>query len=147
MAINEFQIKGFKGLVDMRQPVIPGGNFTWGEFLHWDDFAYRDIRLPREAQHAYNLVNLAKSIQPVREHIGKPMKVTSGYRPDPYNRRAGGASNSMHKFGKAGDFHIPGVNHYQLARELFYDYGFQGGVGGYPSWIHLDIGARRKWGF
>lgn len=144
---TNFVIPGFLGTVDMRTPVIPGGNFTWGELLHWKDFNYNDIRVPREAKHAYNIVHLARALQDVREHLKKPMRVTSGYRPDPYNRRAGGASNSLHKFGMACDLHVPGENHYELAKHLYWHYGYEGGVGGYPSWIHLDIGSRRKWGF
>ena len=146
-----FEIKGFKGTVDMKSPIIPGGNFTWGEMLHWDDFNYLDVRLPRTASHAYNIVNLAKAIQPIRETVGLAMTVTSGYRPDPYNRRAGGATRSQHKIGKAVDLHIiglkPGVTHRHIAKHIYEDLGFNGGVGGYSSWIHLDIGNRRKWGF
>lgn len=149
---KEFEIKGFNGTVDMSQPIIPGGSFTWGEMLHWKDFSYLDVRLPRTAKHSYNIINLAKAIQPIREKIGKPMIVTSGYRPDPYNRRAGGASRSQHKYGKAVDLNVRGLrdlgmNHRQLAKYIYEDLNFQGGVGGYSTWIHLDIGTRRKWGF
>ena len=145
-----FEIPGFLGKVNMTKPIIEGGSFTWGELLHWDDFNKTDIRVPREAMHSYNLVNLAKTVQPVRDRVGKAFIVTSGYRPDPYNKRAGGAKNSMHKFGKAVDFVIPGftaTNYQILANDIYYDWGFKGGVGCYSGWLHLDIGTRRKWGF
>lgn len=148
---KNFKLKGFKGEVDMTSLVVPNSNFTWGELLHWKDFNYLDVRLPREVQHSYNIVNLIKKIQPIRETIGLSFKVTSGYRPDPYNRRAGGATRSKHKFGQAVDFMIvglpKGVTHRHMASHIYYDLGFGGGVGGYSGWIHLDTGTRRKWGF
>lgn len=144
---THFEIKGFLGTVDMRKPVIEGANFTWGECLHWKDFNYLDIREPREAKHAYNIVNLIKAVQPLREHLGMPMRVTSCYRPEPYNSRAGGVKNSKHLVGMAMDFWIPGQNHYALAKHIYDHYGWQGGVGGYPNFVHIDTGRRHKWGF
>lgn len=145
---KDFVIPGFVNTVDMSKPIIPNGSFTWGEMLHWDDFDREDIRVPRTKEHAYNLVNLAINLEKIRKILKVPMKVTSGYRPDPYNRRAGGATNSLHMVGKAVDFTIGrGVNHFDLARRIDNVIGWNGGVGGYPSWVHLDIGQNRKWGF
>lgn len=150
---KEFEIKGFNGTVDMTKSIIPGGNFTWGEMLHWEDFNYLDIRFPRAKSHSYNLVKLAKAIQPIRERLGVSMIVSSGYRPEPYNRRAKGDPRSKHKIGKAVDLVVPNLSktgiksHRALARYIYNDLGFDGGVGGYSGWIHLDVGNRRKWGF
>lgn len=145
---THFTIPGFVGTVDMRTPVIPNGSFTWGEFLHWEDFDKKDIRVPREKQHSYNILHLATRLQTIRDKLKIPMKITSGYRPDPYNKRAGGEPNSLHKLGMAVDFTVgSGVNHYALAKKIDYEFGWNGGVGGYPTWVHLDIGSNRKWGF
>jgi hypothetical protein len=42
-----------------------------------------------------------------REAYGKPMRVTSGYRPGKYNTNAGGAKNSSHISCEACDFADP----------------------------------------
>lgn len=135
----------------MTKPVIPDGNFTWGEMLHWSDFDGKDIRYPRHKQHAWNLYHLAEAIQPVRNYVDSPMRVISAYRPEPYNSRAGGAKFSQHLVGKAIDLEVVGWSmeeHHKLAREVYYHLIFDGGVGAYPwAAIHLDIGDRRKWGF
>jgi uncharacterized protein YcbK (DUF882 family) len=76
------------------------------------------------------------------------VRVISGYRSPPYNeylRRRGRAvaKNSQHLQGKAIDFLIPGVSNRKLAslaRSLS-----AGGVGSYPTFVHIDTGPVRSW--
>ena len=48
-------------------------------------------------------------IQTIRDHYGKPMKITSGLRCKVENKRVGGVSNSGHLTGYAVDFYMEGV--------------------------------------
>ena len=48
-------------------------------------------------------------IQAIRDHYGKPMKVTSGLRCEYGNKKAGGVSGSGHLKGYATDFYMKGV--------------------------------------
>jgi hypothetical protein len=48
-------------------------------------------------------------LDPLREALGKPITVNSGYRGPALNRRIGGASNSQHVEGKAADIQCSGT--------------------------------------
>ena len=50
-----------------------------------------------------------KHIQSIRDHYGKPMKITSGLRCSYENSRVGGVKNSGHLTGYAVDFYMEGV--------------------------------------
>lgn len=55
-----------------------------------------------------NIKNLCQQVlEPLRQHIGKPVVIGSGYRCPPLNKAVGGVSNSQHKTGEAADIHIP----------------------------------------
>lgn len=122
----------------LRLSIIPNGNFTWGEALH------NGQRLPDQLAHFDNIVALATAIQPYRTRSGKPWRVTSWYRPEPWNSRAGGSPNSLHKVGLAVDFvvDLPWAE----IRNLFKDW--RGGFGLYPNsggHVHLDLGEYSRW--
>lgn len=65
------------------------------------------VVVPKEGTTEYaNLKNLIeKLLDPVRERLGAPVRVTSGYRPPKLNKAVGGASNSNHLYGCAADIH------------------------------------------
>ena len=57
-----------------------------------------------------NLANLcAEVLEPLREHIGKPLIISSGYRCKALNKAVGGVANSQHLVGEAADLSIPSV--------------------------------------
>ena len=47
-----------------------------------------------------------KVLQPVRDHFGVPIIITSGYRCPALNNAVGGAPSSQHMKGEAADFYI-----------------------------------------
>ena len=49
-------------------------------------------------------------LQPLRDKLGKPMIITSGYRCYLLNKAIGGATNSQHTKGQAVDFHVKGMS-------------------------------------
>jgi uncharacterized protein YcbK (DUF882 family) len=78
--------------------------------------------------------------------IKDPIVVHSGYRTAQTNANTEGAAwMSLHMFGKAVDFHVPGVSLYDLAA-ICRACPIAGGVGYYPEgWIHIDTGPVRSW--
>lgn len=63
-----------------------------------------------------NLSHLVVNIlQPIRDALGKPIVISSGYRCIALNKAIGGSSTSDHCKGMAADIEIPGVDN----RELF----------------------------
>ncbi|HEV2879424.1 MAG TPA: DUF882 domain-containing protein [Candidatus Eremiobacteraceae bacterium] len=82
----------------------------------------------------------------VRDGIGEPIIVHSGYRTPQTNARIEGAARlSLHMWGKAVDFHVPGVPLADLAG-ICEACPISGGVGYYPEgWVHMDTGPKRSW--
>jgi len=57
-----------------------------------------------------------KVLQPVRDHYGKTVTVTSGFRSSETNQAIGGSKSSDHVRGQAADIEIPGVPNAELAQ-------------------------------
>lgn len=86
------------------------------------------------------------ALQRLRDLLGRPLIVRSGYRSEAHNRAVGGAPRSRHLFGTAFDIDMAG--HDPAAFEAAArSVGFLG-FGFYPklSFIHVDLGPARVWG-
>lgn len=94
------------------------GQFPPGEF--WD-----------------NIEEVAIQLQKVRDILGRPIIITSGYRTPEYNKLIGGAVRSQHLLGKAADSKCVGVNTYKYLAYLIKYTNFQG-FGISNSYIHTD---------
>ena len=96
---------------------------------------------------------LVQVLQSIRDHFGKPVTVTSGYRTPAYNRKAGGAAYSQHCYGRAADIRVPGVPVETLAAYAETLLPDTGGIGRYPAaahrpagWVHIDTRpAKSRW--
>ena len=59
-----------------------------------------------------NLKALAMEIlQPLRDYLGKPVVISSGYRSSEVNKAVGGVKGSQHLKGEAADIHIDNTEH------------------------------------
>lgn len=89
---------------------------------------------------------LVRKLRQIENHFGRPLIVTSGFRSPPQNRRARGASNSLHMYCAAADIQIEGVGKAQLADYVRSMPG-RGGVGTYchTESVHVDVGPERDW--
>jgi uncharacterized protein YcbK (DUF882 family) len=78
--------------------------------------------------------------------VREPIVVHSGYRTPQTNQQTEGAArNSLHMYGRACDFDVPGVAFDDLAG-IAWACPTAGGVGYYPDgWVHVDTGPRRWW--
>lgn len=89
---------------------------------------------------------LVSILQKIREHFGKPLTITSGYRTPGHNKACGGAAYSQHLYGRAADFKIAGVGPDTVAAYAETLLPHSGGIGLYPSFVHLDVStAKRRW--
>lgn len=80
---------------------------------------------------------LIDNLQQLRDTIGKPIVITSGYRTAAYNKRCGGISTSHHLTGKAADIKVTGMTPLQVA--LAADKVGLKGIGVYPTFTHVDV--------
>ena len=83
---------------------------------------------------------LSAYLQQIREHFGKPLYITSGYRCDKHNQAAGGVAGSLHTKGMAADIVVQGVKPLEVAQ-----YAEQIGVKGIGlygpedgNFVHID---------
>ena len=89
-----------------------------------------------------NIFALAKNLQVLRDEVGKPIKITSGYRSPEHNAKVGGVKSSKHITGEAADFKIAGMTPKEVAAviEKLIAAGKmeEGGIGIYSTWVHYD---------
>lgn len=79
---------------------------------------------------------LVSYLQKIRDYYNKPIIITSGYRPEDYNRSVNGATSSLHIQGKASDIKINGISPTALAKYCK-SIGIKG-IGTYKDFVHID---------
>lgn len=149
-------------MYDPSQRLSP--HFTLGELSGLGDSRWRVAQLeglatypthgPRQTV-AQRLEALAlQLLEPVRAHVGRAVRVNSGYRCPARNAATpGSSSTSQHQYGEAADLSVPGMTDADL-RVLFdwiayhskltfgqviYEDARPNSEGG--AWIHLSLGA------
>lgn len=117
-------------------------HFKWGEF------ASRDYPFSPEA--LANLPKLCIQLEVLREVMGAPIRVISGYRDPRHNEDVGGAQRSQHLHGRAADIivkgYAPDLVAVTIERLIIEGRMRQGGLSAYSSFTHYDIrGTRARW--
>lgn len=79
---------------------------------------------------------LVEYLQKIRDHFGKPITITSGYRCATHNKNVGGASTSYHSRGQATDIVVSGVKPLEVA-QYAESIGIKG-IGLYDTFTHID---------
>ena len=89
---------------------------------------------------------LISALQALRDQLNLPLSITSGFRCNRHNESVGGATRSFHTLGMAADVACPdGLTAEDLAQAAETISAFQqGGIGIYPSWVHLDVRTTGK---
>lgn len=82
-------------------------------------------------------------LQALRDDIGLPININSGFRCKTHNTKVGGASSSKHMEGIAADVSCPGLTPYQLASYAKNIPQFKG-IGVYSGWVHLDTRSGKR---
>ena len=84
-------------------------NFHLSEFLHSDTALRLGIDNSPSDEHVKNLIELlAPGMQRVRDLLGVPVSISSGYRSRQLNVAVRGSLKSQHCTGNAADFSAPG---------------------------------------
>lgn len=125
-------------------------NFTLDELLR-SDTANRlkvvEQYTPSQAV-IENLRKLSVNIlQPIRNALGKSIRVTSGYRCKRLNGLIGGARNSQHTEGKAADIEVDGMTNQELMKFIIdLDLPFDQIINEYEpnGWIHISFDEKRN---
>ena len=99
-----------------------------------------------------NIAELAKNVQIIRDYVGVPLTINSGYRSPAHNKSVGGVADSYHVQGKASDLsskQITPKKLYDAILKLIADGKiYNGGVGIYNTFVHYDIGGKgRRWDY
>ena len=91
-------------------------NFTLSELTKSQTAVRKNIKNEPSTAHVENLIHLAETVlQPIRDHFGKPVVISSGYRSPELCEAIGSSTKSQHARGEAADFEIMGVDNMQLA--------------------------------
>jgi uncharacterized protein YcbK (DUF882 family) len=111
-------------------------NFDLSEFACKDGTAVPADLIP-------NVELLAKNLQVLRDYLGEPIHINSGYRTPAYNAKVGGKKGSYHLKAMAADITCKSKTPKQLAaiieKLIAAKKMVQGGLGVYPGFVHTDV--------
>lgn len=90
-----------------------------------------------------NVQVLANNLQVLRDYLGVPIYIMSGYRTPSHNKKVGGAKGSQHLLAKAADittkYHTPKQVHAAIEKLIAAGKMKQGGLGLYKTFVHYDV--------
>lgn len=94
-------------------------NFSLAEFTSSSTAAAKGIDNTPDATATRALQRLvAEILQPLREQLDRPVRITSGFRSRALNQTIGGAVGSQHERGEAADIKVEGYSAEQLATAI-----------------------------
>ena len=105
-------------------------------------------------EHIENFKLLAEKIfQPIREHFGVPIRISSGYRSKELNAKIGGSASSQHCKGQAIDIDQDGTS---IANRQVFDFIkdnlpfdqliYEFGDDDNPDWVHVSYSRNQQRG-
>ncbi len=80
---------------------------------------------------------LLERLQGLRDALGRPVIINSGYRNPAHNTAVGGSPTSYHLRGMAADIRVPGMSPQALAKAAR-EAGFRGIIA-YGTFVHVDV--------
>ena len=130
-------------------------NLALAEVMRSETAKRKGISNMPTPEHIENFKKLAENVfQPIREHFGVPIHLSSGYRSAALNKAVGGASSSQHCKGEAIDIDMDGttVTNKQIFEFVRDNVNFdqmiwEFGTDANPDWVHVSYnsdGAQRK---
>jgi len=129
-------------------------NLSLDEVIYSQTALRRDIDNTPTEEHIKNLKYVAEKIfQPIREHFGVPIYVSSGYRSKDLNEAIGGSPRSFHSHGMALDLDQDGRNKGVSNADVFYfiknnlqftELIWEFGNENNPNWVHVAIAPGRE---
>ena len=127
-------------------------NFSLQELTKSQTAERKGIDNTPSAEHQENLKSLCTHVlQPVRDHFGHVVSVSSGYRSPELCTAIGSKSTSQHAKGEAADFEIFGVSNKELADyinenleydQLILEYWKESDPN--SGWVHCSFSQNQK---
>ncbi len=127
-------------------------NFSLQELTKSQTAERKGIDNTPSAEHQENLKSLCTSIlQPVRDHFGRVVTISSGYRSPELCVAIGSKTTSQHAKGEAADFEIFGVSNKELADyinenleydQLILEYWKESDPN--SGWVHCSFSQNQK---
>jgi D-alanyl-D-alanine dipeptidase len=132
-------------------------NLSLAEVIRSETAKRKGISNMPTPEHIENFKKLALNIfQPIREHFGVPIHISSGYRSKELNTAIGGATSSQHSSGEAIDIDMDGSASGVTNKQIF-DFAknnlnfdqliWEFGTDSNPDWVHISYessGKQRK---
>ena len=129
-------------------------NLSLSEVIKSNTAIRRGLDNTPSDEHIENLKYIAEKVfQPLREHFGAPIYVSSGYRSKALNEAIGGSLRSFHSYGMAldldQDHRGTGVTNadvfYYIHDNLpFTELIWEFGDGINPGWVHVALARGRE---
>ena len=127
-------------------------NLSLAEVTRSETAKRRGISNMPTPEHIENFKKLAINIfQPIREHFGKPILISSGYRSAELNKAISGSLSSQHCSGEAIDIDMDGtdITNAQIFNYIKDNLNFdqmiwEFGTDTNPDWVHVSFAANRS---
>jgi zinc D-Ala-D-Ala carboxypeptidase len=121
-------------------------NFTLAEMTFSQTATRNNIKNIPDQQDIKNLKLLCQKIlQPLRDNLGKPIKITSGYRSPALNKAIGGSQNSQHSLGQAADIVVVGMTARQICQRIIkLNLPYDQLILEFDSWCHVSYSSRHR---
>lgn len=130
-------------------------NLSLAEVMRSETAKRKGISNMPTPEHIENFKKLAEKVfQPIREHFGIPIHISSGYRSKALNTAVGGSLSSQHCSGEAIDIDMDGTS---ITNKQVFDYIkdnlefdqmiWEFGTDKNPDWVHVSYestGKQRK---
>ena len=120
-----------------------------------DEFCYSPTAIKKGIHNVMNATQVQKAIQlcenvfePIRNHLGKPIKISSAYRCQQLNKLIGGASGSQHTKAEAFDLELTDRKLFDwIIKNVEFDQAiYEFGNDAHANWFHISYrkGNNRK---
>lgn len=130
-------------------------NLSLAEVIRSETAKRKGISNMPTPEHIENFKKLAENVfQPIREHFGVPIHISSGYRSKALNTAIGGSLSSQHCKGEAIDIDMDGTS---ITNKQIFDFVkdnvnfdqmiWEFGTDVNPDWVHVSYnsdGPQRK---
>ena len=123
-------------------------NFTLSELCHTTHKELAKINLEEAKKVMGRMYQLAGFAERIREIIGKPVIINSGFRCVKLNNVVGGSLNSQHLYAEAIDIKVSGKSAKEVfeilaASDLKYDQLILEKAAN-AQWVHVSIGSKKE---
>ena len=121
-------------------------NFNLSEFEYSEIAKKYKIDNKVKADYVRNNIKelVHQVLQPLRDKIEKPIRISSGYRCLKLNEKVGGVPTSQHVQGQAADVKVEDMSSYEIAQTVLELYLPFDQMILYPEFVHISISPRDR---